>query len=155
MLSSRGEIAAMLSLPKISCMMESCWALGSCLTASRTLMMAAGPSFCICWASLTVSMPSLAKASFWPLVAASPDVRLRIRFLMPVAAISGLTFMASRVAAKAVMGLAATPPTLPRGPMRRTTSAIPFSVADVVLANWFMRSSMLRVSGMLRCMAVR
>ena len=55
----------------------------------------------------------------------------------------------------AVMGLAATPPTLPRGPMRRTTSAIPFSVADVVLANWFMRSSMLRVSGMLRCMAVR
>ena len=34
--------------------------------------------------------------------------------------------------------------------------AAPFLyVADVVLANWFMRSSMLRVSGMLRCMAVR
>ena len=50
------------------------------------------------------------------------------------------------VAARAVMGLAAMPDTLPRGPILRTTSAMSFSAAELVFANWFIRSRTDRVS---------
>ena len=58
--SRSGAMAPMDSLPKSSASMEDCSYLGSCLMRLRTARMAAGPSFCICFESLTTSMPSLA-----------------------------------------------------------------------------------------------
>ena len=139
-------MALMLSFPNNSAITLACCSLSKRCTASSTLNIAPRASFCIYFAISTALSPKAAKASFWDFVALSPDTKAKIRFLMPVAAISDVTPDPTRLAPSAAISPDATPPTLPNGPMRVTTSEINGADAAVVLPKKLILSANLTTS---------
>ena len=126
-------MAPMDSLPNKFLRTAACWTLSSLLMLSRTIRMVPLASFCMLAATWVESRPSSSKAALCFLVADSPAVSPRIRFLMPVAATSEAIPEPTMLAPMAAISPEATPPTEPSGPIRVTTSAIAGAVAAVLL----------------------
>ncbi len=106
---SKGEITFKLSLPKSVCIVESCSCLGNFFKEFNKDKTALGASSCIALASFTVSKPSFLKAILCCFVAALPEVMVKRKFFIPVAACSGGTFILTSVADNAVIGFTAIP----------------------------------------------
>ena len=132
-LVNKGAMAPIDSLPNKSARTLACWSFGKDCSARKTSIMAPLASVCIRLAISAASKPNCWKAAAWLLVAPSPAVIPRIRFLIPVAATSDCTPVAIIEAPNAAISPDATPPISPSGPILVTTSEINGAEAAVVL----------------------
>ena len=121
------------SLPNSSLSAATCFSFGNFARESSTCSMAPRASFCISAASFFGLMRNERSTFFCDLVAESPAVSDSIKFFIPVAAISDSTPIPAMVAPIAAISPEATPATLPKGPIRVTTSEIFFALAGPVL----------------------
>ena len=96
-------------------------------------MIAPFASTCIRLATSSAVIPSEANAAACDFVAPAPALIPRMRFLIPVAAISDDVPVPTMDAPSAAISPEATPPTSPSGPIRVTTSEMSGADAAVVL----------------------
>ncbi len=130
---SNGEIASIESCPNNCFNIADCLSFGKACNAFITSTIAPLASTCIRFAISVASNPNVWNASVCELVALSPAVNAKIKFFIPVAAISGGLPQATIDAPNAAISPDATPPTSPNGPILDTTSEICGAVAALVL----------------------